>query len=77
LREQAPIALLSARIERWIASRCGWTPYEGKEVQGWPVGTIIRGTRVMWEGELTIQGQGQPVRSQQDKAADGRCSGEF
>jgi dihydroorotase len=48
--------------DRWIASRCGWTPYDGKEVQGWPVGTIIRGRRVMWEGELTTSGQGQPVR---------------
>ena len=47
---------------RWIASRCGWTPYDGKEVQGWPVGTIIRGRRVMWEGELATPGQGQPVR---------------
>jgi dihydroorotase len=47
---------------RWIASRCGWTPYDGKDVQGWPVGTIIRGRRVMWEGELTTAGQGQPVR---------------
>jgi dihydroorotase len=47
---------------RWIASRCGWTPYDGMEVQGWPVGTIIRGRRVMWEGELLAPGQGQPVR---------------
>jgi dihydroorotase len=47
---------------RWIASRCGWTPYDGKDVLGWPVGTIVRGRRVMWEGELTAPGQGQPVR---------------
>jgi len=47
---------------RWIASRCGWTPYDGKDVQGWPVGTIIRGRRVMWEGELTTPGQGQAIR---------------
>ena len=47
---------------RWIASRCGWTPYDGKEVVGWPVGTIVRGRSVMWEGELTMPGQGQPVR---------------
>ena len=47
---------------RWIASRCGWTPYDGKDVQGWPVGSIVRGQRVMWEGELTTTGQGQPVR---------------
>lgn len=47
---------------RWIASRCGWTPYDGIAVTGWPVGTIVRGRRVMWEGELTMPGQGQPVR---------------
>jgi dihydroorotase len=50
---------------RWIASRCGWTPYDGMEVQGWPVGTVIRGRKVMWEGELMTVGQGQPVRFQQ------------
>jgi dihydroorotase len=47
---------------RWIASRCGWTPYDGKDVQGWPVGAIVRGRRVMWEGELVTPGQGEPVR---------------
>jgi dihydroorotase len=46
----------------WIASRCGWTPYDGKEVLGWPVGTVVRGRRVMWEGELTAPGQGKAVR---------------
>ena len=45
-----------------IASRCGWTPYDGQAVTGWPVGTIIRGSRVMWEGELRQAGEGQPVR---------------
>jgi dihydroorotase len=48
--------------DRWIASRCGWTPYDGLEVTGWPVGTIVRGRRVMWEGELVRAGQGQPIR---------------
>jgi dihydroorotase len=52
-----------ATIEnRWIASRCGWTPYDGKEVLGWPAGTIIRGQRVMWEGELVTPAQGQALR---------------
>ena len=36
----------------WIASRCGWTPYNGKTVTGWPIGTFVRGRRVMWEGEI-------------------------
>ncbi len=46
----------------WIASRCGWTPYDGMSVTGWPVGTVIRGERVMWEGEVLREGGGEPVR---------------
>ena len=46
----------------WIASKCGWTPYDGLEATGWPVGTILRGVRVMWEGELTTPAAGAPVR---------------
>ncbi|MDH6229998.1 dihydroorotase [Mesorhizobium soli] len=42
-------------------SKAGWTPYDGKEVKGWPVGTIIRGKQVMWEGEIVSPGLGQPV----------------
>lgn len=46
----------------WIASRCGWTPYDGMEVMGgWPVGTFVRGRQVMWEGEIATRGSGQPV----------------
>ena len=48
--------------DSWIASRCGWTPYDGREVVGWPVGTFVRGRRVMWEGELTTPSQGAAVR---------------
>jgi len=46
----------------WIASRCAWTPYDGLEVTGWPIGTVIRGSRVMWEGELVTSATGKPVR---------------
>jgi dihydroorotase len=46
----------------WIASRCGWTPYDGKDVVGWPIGAFVRGTRVMWNGELTAPATGAPVR---------------
>jgi dihydroorotase len=45
-----------------IASRCGWTPYDGMTVTGWPVGTVIRGNRVMWEGSLVTPSAGQAVR---------------
>ncbi len=42
-------------------SKAGWTPYDGKEVTGWPVGTIVRGIRVMWEAEITTPSQGRAV----------------
>ena len=48
--------------DRWIASRAGWTPYDGVSVTGWPVGTLIRGHKVMWEGSLTTAAQGERVR---------------
>src|ERR1019366_8454354 len=48
--------------ERWIASRAGWTPYAGVTVTGWPVGTVIRGHKAMWEGSLTAPAQGERVR---------------
>jgi len=44
-----------------VASKAGWTPYDGKTVTGWPVGTIIRGYRVMWEGKIVIPAKGEPV----------------
>ncbi|CAH2409528.1 dihydroorotase [Mesorhizobium escarrei] len=42
-------------------SKAGWTPYDGREVTGWPVGTVVRGRRVMWEGEIVTLGQGRAV----------------
>ncbi|RWI18939.1 dihydroorotase [Mesorhizobium sp.] len=42
-------------------SKAGWTPYDGREVTGWPVGTVVRGQRVMWEGEMVTPGQGRAV----------------
>jgi len=48
--------------EPWLASKCGWSPFTGMTITGRPVGTIIRGARVMWEGELATAAQGAPVR---------------
>ena len=46
----------------WIRSRAGWTPYDGMTVTGWPVGTVVRGHPVMWEGELSAPGRGEAVQ---------------
>jgi dihydroorotase len=48
--------------DAWTASRAGWTPYNGMTVTGWPVGTVIRGQKVMWDGSLGAASQGETVR---------------
>jgi dihydroorotase len=52
-----------AHIEnRIIASRCGWTPYDGMETVGWPVATILRGRIVMRDGVVVGDAGGQKLR---------------
>ena len=48
--------------DAWLASRCGWSPFTGMEVTGRPVGTIVRGNRVMWDGALANAAVGEPIR---------------
>ena len=45
----------------WVASKAGWTPYDGVSVTGWPVGTIVNGKTVMWQGELVTAASGRPI----------------
>lgn len=47
--------------DSWIASRCGWTPFDGWEVTGWPIATVVRGRIAMIDGELAAP-EGRPVR---------------
>jgi dihydroorotase len=58
---------LTRTIEnKWIASTCGWTPFDGMKTKGWPVATILRGNIVMRDfavtGAATGAALGQPVR---------------
>jgi dihydroorotase len=51
------------RIENdWIVSPCGWSPFAGTEVTGWPVATIVRGRIVMRDDEVLGTPQGRLVR---------------
>jgi dihydroorotase len=38
--------------DSWIVSPCGWTPFAGMPITGWPLMTIIRGKPVMRENEI-------------------------
>lgn len=46
----------------WIASKAGWTPYDGVRVTGWPIGTIVRGSVLVRDEALVGRPQGAPVR---------------
>lgn len=50
--------------DSWIASPCGWTPFAGKTVTGWPIATIVRGKVVMRENEVLGSPQGRTARFQ-------------
>ena len=54
---------LSRTIEnKWIATRSGWTPFDGMTTKGWPVATILRGQIVMRDFAAVAPAQGKPVR---------------
>ena len=45
----------------WLASKCGWSPFEGLSVTGWPIITCLYGQPVMREDELLGLPAGQPM----------------
>jgi dihydroorotase len=58
------VDLAARRILRHedMATRSGWTPFDGFEAKGWPMATIIRGLPVMRDGEVLLPGLGAPAR---------------
>ena len=46
----------------WIVSPCGWTPFDGMMVSGWPVATIVRGQVVMRDDQVLGTPQGRLVK---------------
>jgi dihydroorotase len=68
----ADFTVVDMKVEKvitnaWIESRCGWTPFDGKRVTGWPVATIVRGRTVMRDGQLLGAPVGEPVRFQESR----------
>ncbi len=45
----------------WLASKCGWSPFEGTTVTGWPLATILRGRPIVRDGELMGAPGGEPL----------------
>jgi len=63
----ADLTLVDLKVRRTIrnadmATRVGWTPFDGMEATGWPMATIVRGQVVMWDGEVISPSRGWPIR---------------
>ncbi|MDX2088066.1 MAG: dihydroorotase [Kofleriaceae bacterium] len=48
--------------DAWIASRSGWTPYDGMAITGWPIHTVVRGHVVVRDEHLLGVPQGEAVQ---------------
>ncbi len=46
----------------WLAAKCGWSPFEGMTVTGWPAATVVRGRVVMRDAELQGAPSGAPIK---------------
>ena len=47
---------------KMIKSKCGWTPFHGMNIKGWPVGTMIMGKKVFWKDKLLSKPIGRPLK---------------
>ena len=70
----ADISIVDLKMKKritnqWIASRCGWTPFDGMQVTGWPIATIVRGHVAMREGALLGEPIGAPLRFKETERA--------
>lgn len=62
----ADLAIIDLRKEfevtpRWLQSKCGWSPFEGMRLRGYPAHTVLRGEVIVREGELIGKPGGRAV----------------
>lgn len=60
----ANLTIVDLKAERkienkWIASRCGWTPYDGMKVKGWMKACFVNGQLAMMDDEVIEQPKGR------------------
>ncbi|HBL14569.1 MAG TPA: dihydroorotase [Cyanobacteria bacterium UBA11162] len=49
-----------------LLTKCGWSPFEGWNLTGWPVITIVGGKIVYEKGQIYTEVRGQPVFTSSD-----------
>jgi dihydroorotase len=45
-----------------LQTKCGWSPFEGWELTGWPQVTIVGGQIVYYRGQFNEQVRGQALQ---------------
>lgn len=63
---EAALTIIDLKAQRtienqWIASKCGWTPFDGTKVIGFPQGVVLKGQVAMWQDEIITPPQGKPL----------------
>ena len=48
-------------LNKDMQTKCGWSPFHGTSLQGWPVGTIINGEKVYWKNKINKKVFGKPI----------------
>jgi dihydroorotase len=44
-----------------VISKCGWTPYHGRKIKGWPIMTIRNGEIMMKDGKIISESLGKEI----------------
>ena len=48
-------------LNKDMKTKCGWTPFNGIKLKGWPVGTIINGKVAFWKNKINKSVFGNPI----------------
>ncbi len=48
-------------LNKDMKTKCGWTPFNGITLKGWPVGTIINGKVAFWKNKINKSVFGNPI----------------
>ena len=48
-------------LNKDMKSKCGWSPFHGEKLTGWPIGTIVNGEKVFWNNKIIKNVYGKPI----------------
>jgi len=48
-------------LNKDMKSKCGWSPFHGEKLTGWPIGTIVNGKKVFWNNKIVKNVYGKPI----------------